>query len=126
MRVNGKEYRIPDLSDFDTVLQLEEKGINLLELVTTTQDRIKTAPFATIRDVLACLMMSSKEEATQEIKDHIKNGGNLMDLMLEVVEDINGVATSGEKAGFSKAEKKTPQKRKPKATAKEAIKEAQN
>lgn len=123
MRVNGKDYRIPDLNDFDTVLQLEEKGINYLELITTTRDKIKIAPFTTIRDVLACLMMASKEEATQEIREHIKNGGNLLDLMVEVIDDINGVAESGEQAGFSEAEK-APQKRKVKTAVKETPEKA--
>lgn len=125
MLVNGKNYTLPDLNDFDTVLQLEEKGINFLDLISTTQDTFNAAPFTAIRDVLACLMVASKEEATQEIKEHVKNGGNLMELMNEVLNDINKLTKSGTDSGFSEAEK-TPQKQKTKKTVKSVTENPEN
>ena len=43
MIINGKNYIIPDLNDFNTVIQLEEKGINLLGIMGDVQNKFNTA-----------------------------------------------------------------------------------
>jgi len=120
MIINGKNYIIPDLSDFDVVIQLEEKGINLLGIMGDVKNKFNSAPLTTLRDVTAIFTGMTKEEALFEIKEFISNGGTLVDYLTIITEGIEELTLSGEKAGFTKAVK-TPQDRKPKAKAKKLV-----
>jgi len=117
MIINGKNYIIPDLNDFNTVIQLEEKGINLLGIMGDVQNKFNTAPLTTLRDVTAIFTGMTKEESLTEIKEFISNGGTLIDYLKNITDGIEELVQSGEKTGFTKAVK-TPQDRKPKATVK--------
>lgn len=116
MKINGKEYSIPDLNDFETVCRLEEQGINLVGLMSNAGEKFNAAPFCTIREALAGFMGVSKDEASAEIKEHVKNGGTISELMEIITNEINELVVSGTKSGFSKAEK-TPQDHNQKTTA---------
>ena len=117
MRINGRDYRIPDMEDFNTVIQLEEKGINLLGLMGDIQNRFATSPLTTIRDETSVFTGLTKEESLAEIKKFISDGGTLIEYLAIIEEGVDELTASGEKAGFTKAVK-TPQDHKPKATAK--------
>jgi len=117
MIINGKEYKVPDLNDFDVVLQLEEKGINLLGIMGNIQNSFNSSPLTTLRDVTAIFTGLSKDESIAEIKTFISSGGTLVDYLTIITDGVEELITSGEKAGFTKAVK-TPQDHKPKATPK--------
>jgi hypothetical protein len=117
MIINGKNYRVPDLTDFDTVIKLEEQGINLLGIMGDIQNRFASAPLTTLRDVTAIFTGMTKEEAVTEIKTFIENGGSLIDYLTIITDGVDELMKSGEKAGFTKAVK-TPQDHKAKSTAK--------
>jgi hypothetical protein len=117
MTINGREYKTPDLNDFDTVIRLEENGINLLGLMGDIQNKFNSAPLTTIRDMTSILTGMTKEESLSEIKEFVSGGGTLTDYMEIIAVGIEELVASGEKAGFTKAAK-TPQDHKTKAAPK--------
>ena len=73
--INGTEYQIPELN-FDAVCELEEYGVYLLSM--TKEDR----RFATmIRGLAAWIMKTDKATASREIQEHIRKGGNVVDIL---------------------------------------------
>lgn len=74
MKLNGKEYKIPEL-DFNTVCQLEEHGIDLVGQ--------NAKPLTTLRAFVA-LAVGDTEKAGKELEAHLANGGSLEDVMKEV------------------------------------------
>ena len=87
--INGKEYPIPEM-DFDTVCQLEENGISLLGM-DERNPKIATM----LRAFVAWIMGVDTRRASIEINEHLKNGGNLLELMTVITDAL-------EDSGFSK------------------------
>lgn len=89
MRLNGRDYTIPEL-DFDAMCELEERGVYLLGMDE------KNPKFATmIRGFVAWVLDVPEKEASHEIQEHILSGGSLV----QILEDITRAA---EKGGFFK------------------------
>lgn len=80
--INNKKYNSKEF-DFAALIKLEECGVKMDDL----QDVSK--PLTLIVGVAAWIMDCSKEEATRQINEHIKNGGKLSDVtkMLESLEN---------------------------------------
>lgn len=87
--INGREYKIPEM-DFETVCQLEENGISLLGM-NEKNPKIATM----IRAFVAWIMDVPTQRASAEIQEHIRNGGNIMDL-------LTAITTALETSGFSR------------------------
>ena len=98
MKLNGTEYRIPEL-DFDAMCDLEERGVNLLDM-NSVEEKGKT--LTTIRGLVAWIMDTDLKTAGHEIGEHLKNGGGLEDI-------IYGINAAIEESGFM-AEKKQPKR----------------
>lgn len=92
--INGREYRIPEM-DFETVCQLEENGISLLGM-SEKNPKIATM----IRAFVAWIMDVPTQMASAEIQEHIRNGGNIMDL-------LTAITTALETSGFSKGSRQS-------------------
>lgn len=73
--INGKEYAIPEV-DFDTICQLEENGVYLLNM-----DRKNPKIATMVRGIVAWVMDVEPERASAEIQAHIQNGGNIGDII---------------------------------------------
>ena len=84
--INGKEYTIPEFT-FDTVCELEENGVDLLSGVN---DR-KLA--TTVRGLVAWVTGYDTRSASREIQEHIENGGNIVDI-------LNAISNEMSKSGF--------------------------
>ena len=104
--INGNEYTIPKV-DFEAICTLEENGVYLLNMER------KNPKLATmIRGLVAWIEGISNEEASQEIQEHLMNGGDLADIMSAVTQ---AVQSSGffKQSGRADSEKVTeyPQNR---------------
>lgn len=91
--INGNEYRIPEM-DFDTVCQLEENGISLLGM-DEKNPKIATM----LRAFVAWIMGVDTRRASMEINEHLKNGGNLVELITVITEAL-------EESGFSRGNRR--------------------
>lgn len=81
--INGTDYKVPEIN-FDAICELEENGVYLLTM--SRNDR----RFATmIRGLTAWIMKSDTATASEEIQEHIKNGGNIMEILDAVMEAMN-------------------------------------
>ena len=98
MKLNGTEYRIPEL-DFDAMCELEERGVNLLDMSGVEE---KGKMLTTIRGLVAWIMDVDVHTAGHEIGEHVKNGGGLEDI-------IYGINAAIEESGFM-AGKKQPKR----------------
>lgn len=97
--INGNKYNIPEMS-FDSVCELEERGINFLSM---DKKNMKLATMA--RGLVAWVMDVDVKTASKEIESHVANGGDI----IEILERIMG---SMEKSGFfSKANPKDHQRK---------------
>ncbi len=74
-KINGKEYESKDF-DFGALAKLEECGVTMTDL-----QNVKNKPMTLILGLVAWVIDCSKEDAIEEINEHIKNGGTLKDLM---------------------------------------------
>ena len=75
MKINNKEYRIPELN-FNAICALEEMGASL------TSSDVKS--FSTVRALLALSMNGDLVMAGNELEAHLMAGGTLDDLLSEV------------------------------------------
>ena len=87
--INGREYEVPEM-DFNTVVELEEKGVSLLSL-NEQEPKIATM----LRAFTAWIMKTTPERAGKEIQEHLKHGGSLVDL-------IQALTKALDESGFSK------------------------
>lgn len=85
--INGKNYRVPEV-DFDAVCELEERGVDLLS-ADSKHPKLAT----TLRGIVAWIMGVNEREASTQIMEHIRNGGN-------IVEILNGVTAAMQDSGF--------------------------
>ena len=80
--INGNRYDIPEV-DFDAVCELEEIGINLLNM---DKSNLKLATMA--RGLTAWIMGVDTQTATRELEAHIANGGNIADIITRATESM--------------------------------------
>lgn len=85
--INGNRYDIPEV-DFDAVCELEERGINLLNM---DKSNLKLATMA--RGLTAWIMGVDTQTASRELEAHIANGGNIADIITRATESM-------QKSGF--------------------------
>ena len=71
-KINGKEYESKKF-DFEALVKLEECGVTMQDFKKVTK------PLTLITGLVAWIADLSKEEAIQEINEHIQNGGNISD-----------------------------------------------
>lgn len=100
--INGNKYDIPEV-DFDAVCELEERGVNLLNV---DKSNMKFATMA--RGLVAWIMGVDVQTASKEIGAHIANGGNIVDIVSRVTDAIN------DSGFFKQGGKKQPQDHKSK------------
>lgn len=106
--INGNKYDIPEV-DFDAVCELEERGVNLLNM---DKSNMKLATVA--RGLVAWIMETDVRTASREIESHIANGGDIISIINRVTDAINN-------SGFFKqGGKKQPQDHKSKQNGKVA------
>lgn len=79
MKINGKEYKIPEIT-FNVVCDLEDLGISLAEF--------QKKPIGAIRGFVALAMKGDLEQAGKELEQHIINGGNFEEITKEVGDAI--------------------------------------
>lgn len=80
MRINGKNYRIPEL-DFDTVCNLEDAGISIFDI------RNPRKKFMSIIRAFAALATgTSQEDASNLIQQHLLGGGTFEGWFEEITE----------------------------------------
>lgn len=75
MIINGKEYKVKEIS-FNTMCELEDNGVSITEM--------DKKPFNVIRGFLAVIMGVDKNTAGEELTKHIKNGGNIEELVTQI------------------------------------------
>jgi len=80
--INGKDYKVPEV-DFDAICQLEENGVYLLNF-----DRNERKIASMIRALAAWVMNTDAQTASREISEHIRKGGNVMEIANVVVEAV--------------------------------------
>lgn len=87
--INGNKYDVPEM-DFNAICDLEERGINLLNLDNGTP---KIASM--IRGLTAWIMDTDQRTAAEELQKHIEAGGSIVDVM-------DAVNTALTESGFFK------------------------
>lgn len=87
MKINDREYRIPELN-FNAMCALEEMGASFADM--------DKKALSTVRAFLALAMGGDVEKAGKEIENHIAAGGGFD----EIMEDINRAV---EESGFFRA-----------------------
>ena len=75
MKVNNKEYKIPELN-FNAMCTLEELGASFSE--------IDKKALSTVRAFLALAMGGDAEQAGKEIEAHIASGGKFDEIMEDI------------------------------------------
>ncbi len=95
MVINGKNYKIPELS-FNAMCTLEEMGVSL----TSMDKKI----LSTVRGFLALAMGGDLDRAGKEMEEHLAAGGGLDDMMTEINKAV-------ESSGFFRALNKTTPKK---------------
>lgn len=95
--INGKSYKVPEM-DFNAVCELEERGVNILNL----GENVKVASM--VRGVAAWIMRTDLKTASAEIQGHIQNGGNIMDILdaLNEAADESGFFKQGQEQASQK------------------------
>lgn len=81
--INGNSYIVPEL-DFNAICDLEEQGINLLDMNT---NNMKMASL--IRGLAAWIMKVDQKTAANEIQGHIEAGGSISDIMEAISKAID-------------------------------------
>ncbi len=102
IEINGKEYEIPEL-DFDAVCELEENGVNLLNM-----DRKNMKVASVVRGLVAWIMKCDTATASKEIEGHIAGGGNIGDLFVAINEGLSE-SRFFKRGGENRKVKKYPQ-----------------
>lgn len=81
--INGQDYEIPEVT-FDTICKLEEGGISLMDLSDN-----KRPKFALLsRAFVAWILDVDTDQASAVLQEHIKNGGNVVDILNAVYRKI--------------------------------------
>lgn len=78
--INGKEYEGAKY-DYNTHCELQEMGVEVLE--------IKKKPQAIMRAYLAISSGMDLEDAGKEIEQHIINGGDLSDIIIALLKEMD-------------------------------------
>ena len=89
--INGNKYEIPELT-FDAVCELEERGINLMDL---GNGRTKIA--TTIRGLVAWIMGTDTKTASIEIEKHLMNGGDFNEILDKCSEALSNAGFLSQK-----------------------------
>ena len=76
VKINGQDYKVPEVT-FDTICKLEECGISLIELSENKRPKIALLS----RAFVAWIMDIEPEKASVVIGEHIKNGGNIVEIL---------------------------------------------
>jgi len=100
MRINGRDFRIPEL-DFSIVRKLEENGISLFDI-----SKPKKKFFSILTAFASIAMKTEIEDADYILQQHILGGGNFDGWL----EEINKAV---EDSGFFQAMMKKSQKSTP-------------
>ncbi len=87
MKINGKEYKIPELN-FNTMCILEDQGVSL----TSMDEKM----LSTVRGFVSLAMGGDFDRAGDEIEAHLANGGNFD----EIIKEIEGAV---KESGFFRA-----------------------
>ena len=96
--INGRDYQIPKVT-FDTICKLEESGISMLELASEKKPKIALLS----RAFVAWILDVEPEQASEAIQEHIRNGGNIIDILDKVYEAIAEAGFFGQNAGQEQA-----------------------
>lgn len=93
--INNREYNIPEV-DFDTICQLEENGVYLLNM-----DRKNPKIATMLRGIVAWIMDVEPERASKEIQAHIQNGGDIGEILTAVTQAVtnSGFFSQGPQRG---------------------------
>ena len=105
MRINGKDYRIPELG-FEQMCDLEDRGISLFDISNPGRKLLSI-----LRSFVAIATGLDNESASELIEQHVYGGGNFdgwLDEINKAVED----------SGFFQAVLKQEEKKQEKAQAK--------
>lgn len=87
MKINNKEYTIPELS-FNAMCKLEDMGVNFADMEKKT--------LSTVRGFLALAMDGNLDKAGTELEKHLASGGNIEEVVTEIGKAV-------EKSGFFQA-----------------------
>ena len=79
MKVNGKEYKIPEL-DFQAMCDIEDTGVSIVNM--------KEKFMKTIRGFVALAMGGDYEKAAFEIQQHVMGGGDLTGIYEEITKAV--------------------------------------
>ena len=107
--INDKEYPIPEMS-FDAVCELEENGVELLSM-NSRHPKLAT----TLRGLVAWVMGTDAATASREISAHISKGGNIMDILNPITDEMGKTGFFKRDADTDKKVKKYPQDHKSKS-----------
>lgn len=80
--INEKEYEVPEVN-FDTICQLEENGVYLMSM-----DKNDRKIATMIRALVAWIIGEDAATASREISEHIRKGGNIIDITNTIIEAI--------------------------------------
>lgn len=106
MRINGKEYRIPEIG-FEQICQLEEAGIPIYDGKALNKKRMSL-----IRAFVEIATGLESEDASHLIEQHLLGGGDIDGWIEEIMGSI-------ENSGFFQAMLKKKQKEALKSSAKQ-------
>lgn len=113
MKLNGKEYKVPEIKSFKDIQILEMKGIKILALISRTFYDSENLATSVVKGISYYTGLTF-EKALDEVSAAIDNGEVFDSLIESLLEDINEMEKIGAIEGFSKGakapKKKIPEK----------------
>lgn len=88
MRLNGKNYTMRNLGEYNVIADLEAKGCDL-SIVDNFRVKVTEKPLSALRSLIAVVCCITPEEAGKEIETFIKKGGTVQYLIHELDKEVD-------------------------------------
>lgn len=88
MRLNGKNYTMRNLGEYNVIADLEAKGCDVC-IVDNFRMKVAEKPLSALRDLVAVVCCITPEEAGKEIETYVRKGGTAGDLIHELDKEVD-------------------------------------
>lgn len=117
MRLNGKEYKVPEIKSFKDMVKLEEQGIKIMALAEMSFFNAENIATSVVKGISFYTGLSF-EEALDEVSEAMENGETMKSILSSLAKDIEEMKIIGANEGFSKGTKVPQDHKKPQKKAK--------
>ncbi|WP_310604870.1 hypothetical protein [Anaerosporobacter sp.] len=108
MKLNGKEYKVPQINSYKDLVKLEAQGIKIMALSNGEFYDPENLATSIVKG-FSYFTGLSFDAALDEVAEHIDNGGGLEAVLSDLTNDIESMKEYASNEGFSKGAKIAPQ-----------------